>query len=52
MGVGLEDTKVLALTGRDEFDAALIPWRAAQCPTGPAAAQISWLNDMRRKSFT
>ncbi|TNN41078.1 hypothetical protein EYF80_048742 [Liparis tanakae] len=22
---------------------ALIPWRAARCPTGPAAGQISWL---------
>lgn len=40
---GREDAGVFAL---GELLPALIPWRAAHCLSGPAAAQTSWLKDM------
>lgn len=42
---GPEDAGVFCLTERDEFPPALIPWRAARCLSGPAAAQTSGLKD-------
>ncbi len=40
---GLEAAGVFARTERGQLPAALIPLRAAHCPSDPAAAQISWL---------
>lgn len=43
---GLEDAGVFAApTEKDEFHPALIPWIVAHCLSGPAADQISWLDD-------